>query len=55
MYATRNDLEARFGEGELQQLESMQTVGNSIEEALQDASDVKDTASEKLNLLIQSI
>lgn len=43
MYATRNDLEARFGEGELQQLESMQTVGNSIEEALQDASEEIDS------------
>lgn len=43
MYATRNDLEARFGEGELQQLEMMQTVGNSIEEALQDASEEIDS------------
>jgi phage gp36-like protein len=43
MYATRNDLEVRFGEGELQQLESMQTVGNSIEEALQDASEEIDS------------
>lgn len=43
MYATRHDLEARFGEGELQQLESMQTVGNSIEEALQDASEEIDS------------
>jgi len=43
MYATRNDLEARFGEGELQQLEIMQTVGNSIEEALQDASEEIDS------------
>ncbi|WP_180175982.1 gp436 family protein [Acinetobacter sp. YH12025] len=43
MYATRNDLEARFGEGELQQLEMMQSVGNSIEEALQDASEEIDS------------
>lgn len=43
MYATRNDLETRFGEGELQQLEMMQTVGNSIEEALQDASEEIDS------------
>ncbi|WOE40704.1 gp436 family protein [Acinetobacter chinensis] len=43
MYATRKDLEARFGEGELQELESMQTAGNSIEEALQDASEEIDS------------
>lgn len=43
MYAKRSDLEARFGEGELQQLESMQTAGNSIEEALQDASEEIDS------------
>ncbi|RLL31755.1 DUF1320 domain-containing protein [Acinetobacter cumulans] len=43
MYATRNDLEARFGEGELQQLEAMQTADNSIEEALQDASEEIDS------------
>ena len=43
MYATRNNLEERFGEGELQQLESMQTAGNSIEEALQDASEEIDS------------
>ena len=43
MYASRNDLEARFGEGELQQLEMMQTVGSSIEEALQDASEEIDS------------
>ncbi len=43
MYATRNDLDARFGEGEIQQLEMMQTVGNSIEEALQDASEEIDS------------
>jgi len=43
MYATRNDLEARFGEGELQQLEMMQTAGNSLEEALQDASEEIDS------------
>ena len=43
MYASRNNLEARFGEGELQQLEMMQTVGNSIEEALQDASEEIDS------------
>ena len=43
MYATKSDLEARFGEGELQELEAMQTVGNSIEEALQDASEEIDS------------
>lgn len=43
MYATRNDLEARFGEGEIQGLESMQTVANSIEEALQDAAEEIDS------------
>lgn len=43
MYATRKDLEARFGEGELQELESTQTAGNSIEEALQDASEEIDS------------
>lgn len=43
MYATRNDLEARFGEGEIQGLESMQTVSNSIEEALQDAAEEIDS------------
>ncbi|RZG64093.1 DUF1320 domain-containing protein [Acinetobacter bouvetii] len=43
MYATRNNLEERFGEGELQELESMQTAGNSIEEALQDASEEIDS------------
>lgn len=43
MYAKRSDLEERFGEGELQELESMQTTGNSIEEALQDASEEIDS------------
>lgn len=43
MYATRNDLEARFGGGEMQQLEIMQTAGNSIEEALRDASEEIDS------------
>ena len=43
MYATKNDLDARFGEGEIQQLEAMQTVANSIEEALQDASEEIDS------------
>ena len=43
MYATKNDLEARFGEGEIQQLEAMQTVANSIEGALQDASEEIDS------------
>ena len=43
MYATRNDLQARFGEGEMQQLEIMQTVSNSIEEALRDASEEIDS------------
>ena len=43
MYATRNDLEARFGEEEVQELEMMQSVGNSIEEAIQDASEEIDS------------
>lgn len=43
MYATRKDLEARFGEDELQELDLMQTAGNSIEEALQDASEEIDS------------
>ncbi|MGE8653501.1 MAG: gp436 family protein [Acinetobacter gandensis] len=43
MYATQNDLEARFGEGEFQELEAMQSVGNSIEEAIQDASEEIDS------------
>lgn len=43
MYATRNDLETRFGEGEMQQLEIMQTASNSFEEALQDASEEIDS------------
>lgn len=43
MYATRDDLEVRFGEVELQELELMQTSGNSIEEALQDASEEIDS------------
>lgn len=43
MYATRKDLEVRFGEDELQELDLMQTAGNSIEEALQDASEEIDS------------
>ena len=43
MYATRKDLEVRFGEDELQELDLMQTAGNSIEETLQDASEEIDS------------
>ncbi|WP_180102198.1 gp436 family protein [Acinetobacter sp. YH12126] len=43
MYATKSDLVARFGEGELEELEAMQTAGNSIEETLQDASEEIDS------------
>lgn len=37
MYATREDLEARFGADEIANLEAMQTHPNAVNEALQDA------------------
>jgi len=37
MYATRADMEARFGVNEISNLKAMQTVENAIEQALQDA------------------
>ncbi len=37
MYANRADLEARFGEAEIANLEVMQSTPNAIDEALQDA------------------
>jgi phage gp36-like protein len=39
MYATRQDLEARFGTNEVANLEAMQTVTGALEEALQDATE----------------
>jgi phage gp36-like protein len=43
MYATRQDLEARFGADEIANLEAMQTVTGALEEALQDASEEIDS------------
>lgn len=43
MYATRQDLEARFGLGEIANLEAMQTSVNSIADALQDAAEEIDS------------
>lgn len=43
MYATRQDLEARFGADEVATLEAMQTVPGALEEALQDASEEIDS------------
>ncbi|KKW81541.1 hypothetical protein AAV96_03260 [Acinetobacter sp. AG1] len=43
MYATRQDLEARFGADEIANLEAMQTVPGALEEALQDASEEIDS------------
>lgn len=37
MYATREDLIARFGAGEVDNLEALQTTTDAIEEALRDA------------------
>lgn len=37
MYATRDDLEARFGESEVANLEAMQSVSDAVTSALQDA------------------
>ncbi|MEO3355772.1 gp436 family protein [Acinetobacter haemolyticus] len=43
MYATRGDLEARFGAVEIANLEAMQTEPDAVEQALQDASEEIDS------------
>ncbi|TNL41720.1 gp436 family protein [Acinetobacter bereziniae] len=43
MYATRQDLEARFGSDEIANLEAMQTSVNAITDALQDADEEIDS------------
>ena len=43
MYANRADLEARFGEAEIANLEVMQSTPNAIDEALQDAAEEIDS------------
>ncbi|MCL5769314.1 DUF1320 domain-containing protein [Acinetobacter sp. ANC5681] len=43
MYATRADLEKRFGADEIANLEAMQTVQGALEEALQDATEEIDS------------
>lgn len=43
MYATRQDLEARFGFSEIANLEAMQTSVSSITDALQDAAEEIDS------------
>ncbi|MCY6411202.1 DUF1320 domain-containing protein [Acinetobacter sp. VNH17] len=43
MYATRQDLEQRFGADEIANLEAMQTVPGALEEALQDATEEIDS------------
>nr|WP_314523058.1 DUF1320 domain-containing protein [uncultured Acinetobacter sp.] len=43
MYATRQDLEARFGAAEIANLEAMQTNPDAVNEALQDASEEIDS------------
>ncbi|HCK31806.1 DUF1320 domain-containing protein [Acinetobacter ursingii] len=43
MYATRQDLEARFGSGEIANLEAMQTSVNAIADVLQDANEEIDS------------
>lgn len=43
MYATRDDLVARFGEAEIANLEAMQTQPDAVNEALQDASEEIDS------------
>jgi len=43
MYATRQDLELRFGAAEIANLESMQTNPDAVNEALQDASEEIDS------------
>lgn len=42
MYASRADLKERFGVSEVEQLERGLIVGQSVETALQDASDIAD-------------
>ncbi|MEX5286986.1 gp436 family protein [Acinetobacter towneri] len=43
MYASREDLVARFGVHEIENLEAMQTMSNAIENALQDAAEEIDS------------
>ncbi|MEQ1389657.1 DUF1320 domain-containing protein [Acinetobacter radioresistens] len=43
MYATRADMEVRFGVNEISNLKTMQTVENAIEQALQDAAEEIDS------------
>ena len=43
MYASRADLESRFGEAEIANLEVMQSTPNAIDEALQDAAEEIDS------------
>ncbi|MCU4607032.1 DUF1320 domain-containing protein [Acinetobacter radioresistens] len=43
MYATRADMEARFGVNEISNLKVLQTVENAIEQALQDAAEEIDS------------
>jgi len=43
MYATRADMEGRFGVNEISNLKAMQTVENAIEQALQDAAEEIDS------------
>ena len=43
MYASRADLESRFGEAEIANLEVMQSTPNAIDEALQDATEEIDS------------
>ncbi len=43
MYATRADMEARFGVNEISNLKAIQTVENAIEQALQDAAEEIDS------------
>lgn len=43
MYATRQDLETRFGSDEIANLEAMQTSVNAITDALQDADEEIDS------------
>lgn len=43
MYATRVDLEKRFGADEIANLEAMQTIQGALEEALQDATEEIDS------------
>ncbi|WP_046206098.1 gp436 family protein [Acinetobacter radioresistens] len=43
MYATRADMEVRFGVNEISNLKAMQTVENAIEQALQDAAEEIDS------------